>query len=203
MSLEQISLLAYLVYLPFLLLLIFWAAKKHKHFFIAKRLLSTLAETSSPSFEIVSFLIAVFSLLRIIFVSNLAKFLPDLLASKVGLFFLYASCLGSLLAAFFPRDKFRQFHGVFGTLLFAGTLGSVLFLTHSFKVSPLIPDFIVFLNIIMGGLVFLVLASDYVTVKRLNGFVSKYRFLWQWTLLFLVIAWDFILVTVTLSLLNS
>jgi len=197
MGLSRIGLLIYLAYLPCLTLLIFWATKRRPGFFASKHLLSALAETSSPSFEIVSFLIALFSLLRIFFIFNLAKLLPPLLTSKMGLFFLYASCFGSLLVAFFPRDKFRQVHGVFGTLLFAGILGSVLFLAYPFRLSPEIPNLIILLNALIAGLVFLVLTSDYLTLKKLGGFVAQYRFVWQWSLLLLIIIWDATLALIT------
>lgn len=188
-----IGLAAYILYLPCLFILIIVAAKRFNHFFVSRHLLSTLAETISPSFKIISGLIVLFSLLRMNMAFQLAKFLPRLALTRIGLLFLYLSCLGSFLAALYPRDKFRQIHGIFGTLLLIGALGSFTFLIYPIYLSKQIPNLILFLNFIIIGFVILMLSADFISFNRLDGFISKNRAYWQWILLTLIIVWDFIL----------
>ncbi|MFC1727472.1 hypothetical protein ACFL0Y_03030 [Patescibacteria group bacterium] len=197
MDLNLIGLATYILYIPLLLIIVIIAALRHKNFFLSKSLLSTLAETASPSYEIFSALIAFFSLLRLIFVFNLSRLLPNIATSKIALIFLFLSCLSGLMIAFYPRDKFRKVHGVFGTSMFVGILASLVFLVVPIYLSAFLPNFIIFINFLIVFLVILQLFSDYLSTHELDGFILKFRSYWQWTLLSLVIAWDFIVAVFT------
>ena len=192
MNSSSLGLIVYILYLPVLLVMIVVAKSKYNHFSFSKNLLSQLAETISPVSWLVSLAIFLFGLLSFFFVREFSRYLPEMVFSKISLFFLYLNCFCGLLISFFPRDKFRKVHGVIGTFLAVGIIGSLLFLIYPLAVSGTFPKILVFLNILIIIFAILLLFSDFIVSNKLDGLVSKHRSLWQWSMLSLIVAWDFI-----------
>ena len=187
------GLIAYLVYIPVIFSLIFLAIRKHQRYSPSKNMLSFLAETKSPAFELASGAISLFGLLSLLFTINLGYFLPLTAFSAIGLSFLYLRSFSAYFVVIFPQDKYRQIHGVFGTLVTVGVLGSLIFLIRPIISSNAFPDGIIMINLTIIGLVLFLLSSDYLHRIKLDSFILKYRTFWQWSMLASVIAWDYLM----------
>lgn len=204
MKFLEIGLSAYLVFIPFLLLIFGAMILKDRKFLTQVRLISWLGESKRSDHKLVNFLFSAFGFLSLFLAWGVVKTFPNHLFSQMGFLCLFLTSLSCLLIGLFPRDKEKEVHGILGTLLSAGVIGAVLFLTYPIYISPLIPNVLIILNLLILFFTSLYLAlTAFKNLRPVKKALLIRTTHYQWVMFTLSIFWNFLIGLVVLKALNS
>ncbi len=204
----KIGLLAYILYLPlFLFLIFFGACKQYGRYSIFTFWVSSLGEKKAASHYIfnVSFLILAF--LSAFFLQGFFSLIPDLFLAKIALGFFVLSLIALILMVFAPLDRKPKCHEIITHGLFGSLAGFILFSINPIYVSGAFPGFLVLLNVII--LFFSLLTTytftklkikygapalrDFVSVrKKEKSYLLKNAPLWEWITFISLVLWFFV-----------
>ena len=204
----KIGLLVYILYLPiFLLLLIYGARKKYRRYSVLTFWVSNLGEERAASHYIFNVCFLIFAFLNLFFLKGLFEIMPDLILSKIALYFFALSIVALILIVFLPMDKRPKVHQVIASSLFIGMSGFILFSIYPVYVSEVLPRFLVLLNVIilifvsLTAFTFKKLLSKYGAPaltdlvgerKKENSLLLKNATLWEWATFVSSLLWFFV-----------
>ena len=202
-----IGLAAYIAYIPIFLTLLVLVIKKYKRYSILTGLVSDLGSVQSPRKYIFNISLSLFGILSLFFVLSLSNLLPDSYFSKIGLFFLLLTCVSTTCLGLFPQDTASDHHTFFGRTMLIGVAGAAFFMIYPIYFSSAIPDFVLVINLlILVSIVFFVV-SNLISGRRkqiskvLVREIAKNKGLWEWAAFLLAVFWDFVMASITLTLL--
>jgi hypothetical membrane protein len=204
----RLGLIAYALFIPILGITLATSKTKHKGYSISSFWVSNLGEKGSPNHRWFNINVSTFGFLAFFFVMAFKSLLPNILLSTIGIYFLYLTCLSTILVGLFPMDTKPKAHFLTSILIFTGITGSALFTIYPIYLSTQIPKWTIILNLFILLSFPLLVLSKHIesrktkTSNRMGIFITTHKGFWEWTSCLSAISWDFIMTLLTLYVLS-
>lgn len=199
------GLISFIAYILVLVVTLVISKQKHEGYSIKSFWVSELGQNGSPNHKWFNVNVTAFGLLAFIFVTAFHSLLPNLFLSKLGVSFLYLTCLSTVLVGLFPMDTKPKAHWLTSIMIFTGINGSALFTIYPILVSMDVPNWTIIINLLILFSFPLLVFSKYLKVSKrkpffyLVEFIVNHKGLWEWTACLSAISWDLIMSILTLE----
>jgi hypothetical protein len=187
------GLIAYLCLIPFLFLIVGYLAVNNPGFFIHRKMISALAEARARKSFLAGSLIFLFGFLSLYLALGIHRLLGNDPLVTAGTIFLGLTGVFTILVALFPRDRFRQLHGHFGTIMLLSKVMALVILINVFTHSPLVPPSIIILNLLVAF--FALMHTSFIGIAKIHPkfrFLTRLAALHQWLMAGFTLIWDFL-----------
>jgi hypothetical membrane protein len=204
-NITRLGLIIFLLYLPIFLLVLYIAVKKYKGYSFTSLWMSNLGDTQFESHTLFNSAFLFYGILGLFFVHGLSKILPNMPISTIAIFFLYLSCLSTIIGSQIPLDKNLKVHHKFSNTVFISIIASSTFLMYPIFVSHVIPQYFLVFNVLLIILSIVLCVSFARLVKKTGkipitlfeirktekSFFVRNAAVQEWIFFLVVIVWNY------------
>ncbi|MBU1327131.1 DUF998 domain-containing protein [Patescibacteria group bacterium] len=212
-TIARVGLIAFILYLPVFLMLLFLAVKRYKEYSFTSLWMSNLGDTRHQSSVLFNSGFLLYGLLSLFFVNGLSRILPNMLIPTVAILFLYICSFSTIVASLIPMNKNLNVHHKFSNMVFMSITAFSALLIYPISVSNIISRYFLVLNVILIVLS-VVLSVSFARLVKKTGkipislfeirktekcFIVRNAAVQEWIFFLVVIVWNFVMSLIILQ----